>query len=225
MTPDPTTIDLDRLTLDELVEDRVAWLRTFGSEQELPADGLRLLVPLLRELASGAPLDPQRLAADGGMPVDRLVAYLRAMPTEWDRSGERVVGLGLTSIPTQHCYRTGGRVLWVWCAADALMFPVLIGAPATIQSRCAATGYPITIEVTPTGVEQVEPASAVVGYLTPATDLAGFRADACDQNNFYRSAEVAAGWLAEHPQGRPLAVADAFEVFRRASLELWGKEL
>lgn len=143
-----TAADLNQLTLDELVDHRVAWLKTMGSEQALPEESRRLFVPLLRELATGQPLDPQRLAGRARVPLEQTLAYLRETPTEWGPSGERVVGWALTSIPTPHRYQTQGQVLWVWCAVDALMFPVVIGAPATIQSPCAATGDPITIDLT-----------------------------------------------------------------------------
>ncbi|MPY88859.1 MAG: alkylmercury lyase [Luteitalea sp.] len=217
-----TTANLNQFTLDELADHYAAWLK-----QVLPAEARRLMVPILRELATtGQPLEPQRLATLAGLSLERTLALLREAPTEWDPSGERVVGgFGLTSIPTPHRYEVRGHSLWVWCAVDALMFPVLIGAPALIQSPCVATGDPIQIDLSPTGVARVEPASAVVSFLLPATDLAGFREAACKRNNFYRSAEDAASWLAKYSQGRPLPAAEAFEVYRRAAVNVWGEEL
>lgn len=225
-----TTINLNGLTHDELVATRVTWLKTLGSDQEPPPEDAgnyrRLLPPLLRELATGQPLEPGRLATVAGVPLERTLDFLRQTPAEWDARGERVLGFGLTSIPTPHRYQTQGRALWVWCAVDALMFPVMIGAPALIQSPCAATGDPVTVELTPASVRRVEPAGAVVGYFLPAIpDPANVRKDVCDQNNFYRSAEDASAWQAGHPAGRPLPVAEMFDVLRRATVEVYGKEL
>lgn len=213
-----TAADLKQLNFDELVDHWVTWLR-----RTLHEDFRRLFVPMLRELAAtGRPVEPQRIADLSGMPLARTLAVLRVNgDTEWDPSGERVAGLGLTGIRTRHRYQVHGHHLWTWCAVDSLLFVPLIGAPARIQSPCLATGDPILLDVTPTGVERVEPATAVVSFLTPAINS---REAACDQNNFYRSADVAADWLAKHPQGRPLPVAEAFEVLRRAGIEVYGEE-
>lgn len=215
-----TTTDLQQLTLDELVDHWAAYFREL-----LPEDLRRIFVPMLRELATGQPVEPRRLADLSGVPLEQTLALLRELPTEWNQSGERMVGNGLTSIPTPHGYETQGNTLWTWCAGDSLLFPPVIGAPARIQSPCAATGDPITVEVTPTSVQQVEPASAVVSTVAPSTDLAQLRKDICFQHNFYRSAEVAAPWLARFPQGRLMPVAEAFEMYRRVDLQLFGEQL
>ena len=39
--------------------------------------------------------------------------------------------------------------------------------------------------------------------------------------NFYRDANAAASWHAEHPQALLLPVAEAFALYRRAVLRLW----
>lgn len=210
-----TTADLQQLTLDQLVDHWAAYIR-----QILPEDLRRIFPPMLQELATGQPVEPRRLADLSGVPLEQTLALLHAMPTEWDPSGERVDGNGLTSIPTQHRYETQGNTMWTWCAGDSLLYAPVIGAPARVQSPCAATGDQITIEATPTNVQKVEPASAVVSTVTPTTDLAGIRKNICSQHNFYRSAEAAAPWLATVPQGRLMPVAEAFEMLRRAGIEL-----
>jgi hypothetical protein len=98
-----TTVDLHRLTDEQLTEHLVAWFKqTFSLEQR------RLFVPSLQQLATGQPVAPQRLAALAGVPVDQTLALLRQMPGEWDPSGARLVGLGLTSKPTRHRFQVQG---------------------------------------------------------------------------------------------------------------------
>ena len=46
----------------------------------------RPLVPMLRELASGHPVEPERLAALADLPVEQILALLRQAPSEWDAS-------------------------------------------------------------------------------------------------------------------------------------------
>jgi len=183
------------------------------------------MVPMLRELATGQPVEPERLAALAGVPVDHVLALLRQAPSEWDPSGERLVGLGLTSQPTPHRFQVNGHTLYTWCAVDAMFFPVLIGAPARIQSPCAATGDPIQIDLTPAGVARVEPPSAVVSILTPSIDVSEVRQAVCTEQHFFRSAEAAAQWHAQHPEGLLLPVAEMFELYRRAVVQVWPEVL
>lgn len=50
------------------------------------------------ELATGQPVEPERLAALADLPLDQTLAVAREA-WEWDLSAERLVGAGLTSIP------------------------------------------------------------------------------------------------------------------------------
>lgn len=216
-----TTVNLHDLTLDELTDHLAARFK-----QILPTEEYRrLLVPMLRELATGQPVEPERLAALAEVPLEQTLDMLRQAPTEWDPSGKRLVGFGLTSNPTPHRFEIHGHTLWAWCAVDAVLFPVMIGAPARIESPCAATGDPIVIDLTPTDVQRVEPDSAVVSIVAPPVGIAEVRQAVCAPTNFYRSAEAAAPWQAEHPEALLLPVVDTFELYRRAAAHVWGAEL
>ena len=215
-----TTVNLHRLTDEQLTEHLVAWFR-----QTLSLEHRHLFVPVLQQLATARPVEPQRLADLAGLPVEQTVALLRQAPGEWDPSGTRLVGLGLTSKPTRHRFQVHGHSLYTWCAVDAMFFPMLIGAPARIQSPCVATGHLIQIDLTPAGVEHVEPSSAVVSVVTPATDVSEVRRAVCAAQNFFCSAEAASQWQAEYPQALLLPVTDMFELYRRVVVQVWGVQL
>jgi alkylmercury lyase len=104
-----------------------------------------------------------------------------------------------------------GRTLFAWCALDALLFPALSGRPASIESPCRGTGEPVHIEVTPAGIEAVEPPSAVVSIVV-ARDLANLRRVSCNNMHFFRSPEAASRWLEKHPEATILSVEDAFRL-------------
>lgn len=215
-----TAVDLQKLTLDAYTDQIVARFSNFGE------DFWRLMVPGLRELATGQPVEPERLAALAGVPLEQTISILQEQGVDWEPSGKRLIGgLGLTWIPTSHRFEVQGNTLWAWCAVDALVFPVVIGAPARIQSPCATTGDPITIDVTPTEVQRVEPTDTVVSISIPSVGIADIRGSMCNHTNFYRSAEVAPKWATEDPDGRLLSVFDTFEAFRRAFMRLLGDQL
>jgi alkylmercury lyase len=110
--------------------------------------------------------------------VEVRAALRQVGGVDWDEHG-RVVGVGLTLRPTPHRFRLDGRTLYTWCALDALMFPALLGRPATVESPCRGTGEPVRVEVTPTAVGAANPPSAVVSFVAPR-DLASVRSVVCE---------------------------------------------
>lgn len=169
---------------------------------------------LVRTIARGAPVSIQELADTASLPVGDVERVLRSQPgTDWDEDG-RLVGFGLTLRPTAHRYTVAGRGLYTFCATDALLFTHILGEPALAESTCPATSVPIRLELTPGAVVSMDPAGAVVSQLFDRSLLADLRHHVCDHGHFFASAGAAAGWAREHPDGRVLTVADAFEQSR-----------
>jgi len=90
--------------------------------------------PLLALLAHGRPVTVQDLSAATGRSIPDVRQGLAAMPdTEYDRHG-RILGHGLTLVPTPHRFELAGQTLYTWCALDTLIFPTILGLPAQVQS-------------------------------------------------------------------------------------------
>jgi alkylmercury lyase len=150
----------------------------------------QLFVALLRELAKGRPVPPETIASTVGWSEKHVVALLEQQPcTEYDGNGN-VVGYGITLNETAHAFEVDGRRVYTWCALDALMFPVMIGKTARVLSHCSATGHSISLLVSPEGVRDLEPASALVS-LPPADATPNIRRSFCCHVNFYASAGAA----------------------------------
>jgi alkylmercury lyase len=113
---------------------------------------------------------------------------------------------------TPHRLELEGGTLFAWCTLDALLFPVLLGRSASIESPCRGTGEPVYIEVTPTGIEAVEPPSVV--SIVAAPDLANFRRVSCNNTHFFSSPEAPSRWLEKHPKATILPAEDAFQLGR-----------
>jgi alkylmercury lyase len=174
---------------------------------------LEIVPPTLDLLARGKAASPEEIAAASGKSPEEVRAALERFPSaEWDEQG-RVVGLGLTLQLTPHRLELEGRTLFAWCALDALLFPALLGRPASIESPCRGTGDPVRIEVTPAGIETVEPPSAVVSIMV-ARDLANFRRVSCSNTHFFSSQESASRWLEKHPEATILPAEEAFRLGR-----------
>ena len=110
------------------------------------------------------------------------------------------------------------------CAPDVFLYAPLVRSSLQLEETCPATGTPIRIVFSPSGVESVDPSGTVVPMPHPQeldqpesgfdveechTDLDG---NLCSQCPFYSSAEAAQGWLAAHPGGRVLPVREAWDL-------------
>lgn len=166
-----------------------------------------VLMPLLKLLAAGEPVNIADLAADVDLDVAALRARLTAAPdTEYDEDGH-IIGLGLTLHPTPHRLTVAGQELYTWCAFDTLVFPTLLGQTAQVEST-SPNGTMIRLTVTPGAVTGIEPASAVMSVLAPVGE-ASIRTAFCNQVHFFASPEDAAGWLADHPDAQVIPVVEA----------------
>jgi alkylmercury lyase len=174
---------------------------------------LEIVPPTLDLLARGKPASPEEIASSSAKSPEEVRAALDRFPSaEWDEQG-RVVGLGLTLQLTPHRLELEGRTLFAWCALDALLFPALLGRPASIESPCRGTGELVHIEVTPSGIEAAEPPSAVLSIVA-ARDLANFRRVSCNNTHFFSSPQTASRWLEKHPDATILPAEEAFRLGR-----------
>lgn len=107
------------------------------------------------------------------------------------------------------------------CAPDVFLYAPLLRPSVAVEETCPATGRPIRIVFTPSGVESVDPEVAVVP-VPPKHEVDRVRgmgtqdcnADAtlCGECPFYASAEAAQGWLAAHPGGHIFLVREAWDL-------------
>jgi alkylmercury lyase len=175
-------------------------------------EGLELVPHAMRLLAEGEPVLLEDLAAAAGRPLEDVEAALGEQTSaELDADGS-LVGLGLTLRLTPHRYLLDGRTVFAWCASDALTFPIVLGRAGIIESTCGSTGQLIRVELTPDGVDRVDPSGAVVSAVRPAGQLADVRSAICQHGRFFVSPQDAAQWSAEHPDGEIRPVEEAFEV-------------
>ena len=183
-------------------------------------DGIHALPDLLRLLARGEPVDVGELAEVAGAAGADLGRVVRAQPgAEWD-ADERLVGFGLTQRPTGYRFLVAGKTLYTWCASDTLFFTVILGEHTVAESTCPATGLPIRLELTPEAVTSVTPPGAVVSQRHRQDLVGNLRSDVCDHGYFFASANAAGDWLAAHPDGQVLSIAEAFAECRAACAEL-----
>jgi alkylmercury lyase len=178
------------------------------------------LMALQHLLLEGQPVAPEQIASRLHVAREEVSTLLQG--AELDTEGN-FVGFGLTLVPTRHSYQINGRQFYVWCAGDAITFPILHKASAVIASPDPISGETVRLIGTPAGAREVVPSTAVVswvrspeGSITQETVRAAF----CTFVHFFASVETAAQYVAPHPE---LVIVPIDDVFQIGKL-LWERE-
>lgn len=176
-----------------------------------PKGFAELLVALLGELAKGRPVSRTTLARILGWPAEQVAAVLEQVTsTEYDNDGN-IISYVLTLCETSHVFEIDNRRLYAWCALDTLMLPALIGRTARVSSHCAATGAPVSLTVSPSEIQAVEPAGVAVSLVLPQ-EAADVRQSFCCHVHFFASIPAAEDWASKHQGLTIVSVQEAFGV-------------
>src|SRR5262249_54217273 len=139
----------------------------------------RLSLELYRLLAAGQPVPRATLAELLQVPVETVSRTIDGWPGVFSDAQKRVVGYWGISLATAyaspHRLTVDGRRLSAWCAWDTLFLPQLLGKSAAIESTSPSPAVTVRLNVTPEGINFVDPADTHVSFLTP--DAASFQRD------------------------------------------------
>lgn len=210
MSQADTTSDLDELT--------AGWVAFFHEQRDI-FDVVSAIFKLTDVGAYPVPIGPlagllRRDVDDLRALVDRANDGLPALTT-WH--SEDAVWLDLASDQPRFDYQIGDRHIGVaGCAPDIFWTAQEINQPMSVAATCPVTGNRITVQFTPDGVQEVQPADTVVAVVdltsvpdaAKLADAARVDADVCTQQTFFANADAARSWLHAHPGGRVIAVAD-----------------
>ena len=165
-----------------------------------PPELQRLIITIYRLLLGGGAVKMSALAAAGrdASEVRDLLALVPEAAYDLGEDGRITAFIGLSSVPTPHRLITGGRVLYTWCAFDALFLPGLLGMAAEIESLCPAGGGTIRIRLDAGRLEKATPSDPVLSFVTPdhealAKDLRG---EFCCHVRFFANRDRFTAWAA-----------------------------
>ena len=206
-----TTQSIKKYGPQEIVETLIA---SFGSSDEGTVEAMRLFVQAQKLLLEGRPVSPDQIGSRLRMPKHQAISILGHMGAAFDDEGY-LVGLGLSVVPTQHSYMINGHQLYVWCAADAISFPILHKATAVITSPDPISGELVRLTSSPKGVSAVEPRTAVITIVTGEEGISNIRANVCNHQHFFTSVDTSSEYVARHPG---LAIATIEDVFQAARM-------
>jgi len=184
---------------------------------------LRVTIKTIQALAKGKPVSLAQLANIWDMPLEQVQAILEQAEengrVEINGRGD-LVGAVLSLNPTQHQISMDNKRIYAWCAYDAMYAPGVVGKPAQIFSKDPVTKKTIQISITPTGVETVQPESAVVSVVGAGGDMrAGPESSRCTHMLFFESRESAEQWKQDLTGVYILTVEEVFELSKEFQIE------
>jgi alkylmercury lyase len=184
-----------------------------------------LLVRLMRELAHGQPVPRERadrIATDVGSDPEETHKLLHEV-TERDAYNNVVGIMGLSLNDTPHRFYVNGTRLSAWCAEDTFFLPAVLDRTATVESKSPVTGERVSLTVSPQGVEEVDPADAVVSMVIIDPEDANMGSVEaiwgifCHHIFFFASREEAERWAAGRDDIELLSVDEAYQLGRQLS--------
>lgn len=215
--------------LNEIIE---AW--TSSQKMKFSEDEAKLIKAMYPPLAQGEALAPADVATNSGFPLKVIEKSFRLMKrsgAEFDDSGN-LIGNALTLKPTKHKFVVDGQELYAWCAVDTLFLPALVGKTAEVESICPATGEPIRLRISPSGIESVEPEETVVSVVVPGASAAcdpgqgkGADSASCQSMNFFVSREAAENHLGPDSDVAILDVEQASQLAQKVWVKPYLKAL
>jgi alkylmercury lyase len=193
-----------------------------GGPLDYGADLSRLRVQLMQELAQGRPVPRERvdeIVVDMG--IDRENAYRMLGGVAERDADNNVVGImGLSLNDTPHRFYVNGAQMSTWCAEDTLFLPTVLNQSASVESVSPVSREKVRLTVSPQGVEEVDPARAVVSIVIRDPDnpnmssIEAIWSAFCHHVFFFASREEAERWAAGRDDIEMLSVEEAYELGR-----------
>lgn len=190
-----------------------AFVRSFF--EPLESTDERVALAVYRCLARGTPAAPERIAQVSETSAEVVKHFLDTWIGVYRDDEENVLGFWGLAIPEMnHHFEVNGVSLFTWCAWDALFLPELLDETAHVTSACPISKQEVTLTVDAGGISNLQPATAVVSFLTPEREA--FEDDVvstfCHYVHFFASKDDGEKWTSEHPGTLLLTVDEAFQL-------------
>ena len=196
-----------------------ASLRTFNERlalscPEMSVDDLAIVCASYQVLIDGDDATLHTIAERAGVSFETADSIIAKRPgiARWSVDGHLRGYLGLSLEPSPHTIEIAGRQRWVWCAWDGLFIPVILGTTASLTSACPITRAPISVVVSPHGVVDAQPTTAVMSFIGSVGPAGNGVGACCPFIHFLQSDEAGKRWQASHPTGCVLSLGQAFQL-------------
>jgi alkylmercury lyase len=182
---------------------------------------LRQLFPLL---AQGRPVSPTQLAQITGIDVRTVEQALIESHTDRDMQGNVIELFGISQAPTLHRIQIGHVCLFSCCALVSQMVPLLLSQTATIESVDPVGHRLIRLTVSPTGIQSVEPYSAVGTLVLTSAEqvLKDVRSAFCMHVHHFPDTDSAQEFVNIDPRRYMVSIQQLHDAARQLTAAIWS---
>ncbi|MFQ5433312.1 MAG: organomercurial lyase [Anaerolineae bacterium] len=221
---------MQSLTTNDVIQAWTTQDDNLPEEMKKLNENVDLQIGLLQLLANGRPVSAAEAVAQTGFPTDEIRTLFEKLAehgAEFDTEG-RLTGIALSLNPTPHRFRVNGQQLYAWCALDTIFLPGFLGETAVVESTDPVNNAPIRLTITPNGVTEYSPETAVLSITVPGVSCrtdescgpdTGPQSEACSQMHFFSTHETAVAWLKNRPGIAILTVEEAWQLAQANWLE------
>jgi len=184
----------------------------------MDADEQKLALELYAMLVEGQPVVIEQLSGRVGIAATAIKTVLDNWLGVFYDGQNRVTGFwGITINETNHHFEVNGKIVFTWCAWDALFIPELLNVTVNVTSHCATTGEKIKLTIIVDEINDASSEDVMVSFLTPdEKELSeNITASFCHYVHFFSSHEAGEQWVSNHEGTFLLSLNDAFTVGKK----------
>ncbi len=199
--------------LHQLVGD---FLRRFGLSNE---EEQVFAVGLYDQLSAGRPVTQGQMSETLDWTEKKVTGMFDELPSvylDYDEDGNVSDWGGFGLDGGNNRFNIRGNEMFAWCAWDALFVPAVVGEPAQVTAVDAEDGSEVSLTVTPSGVEDISPAGAVMTFALPGMKaFPRFEEFSFQRTVFFFGSEYSARrWLGKNPGPELITIEEGFELGR-----------
>ncbi|HEO64890.1 MAG TPA: hypothetical protein ENI73_03370 [Spirochaetes bacterium] len=216
-------------SLNEIAE------RLFPTFVKLNPEEQKYSLSLYRILAQGKPVSREMLVETMNTSHEKVNHFLKDRMGVYYDDQQNIIGyMGLTISKMTHQFTVNSKTLYTWCAWDSLFIPALLDMTAEVESICQTSKKPVTFEVSPDGVKNLQLSDAVMSVLIPDAEDKGFVESCCKDVissfchfvYFFKSHETGLEWKSTRKENYALlSIKEAFDLGRQFNDYIHGDVL
>ena len=177
---------------------------------EFQIDDKSFIVNIQRELLKGNPLAKttyyELLIDLDKEKADSLLELLG----ELNKNNKITAFSGLSLTPTNHRFIVENKILYTWCALDAILFTEWLDVSSQIISRDPIDNSLIELNIDCDHLVSSNPYPIFLS-LVEKMDSCNIRGSFCNHVSFFASEQTAKQWLDSNANGKILTLEDLFE--------------
>tara|TARA_R110001583_G_scaffold38171_2_gene123320 strand:+ start:8163 stop:8762 length:600 start_codon:yes stop_codon:yes gene_type:complete len=176
---------------------------------DIGIEDLGFIINIQKELIKGNPIPIVKYYNLIDLTIEKANALLDILG-ERNENNQITAFSGLSLTPTQHKFIVQNKVLYTWCALDAILFTEWLDVSSQIISRDPIDNSLIGLNIECDHLISTNPYPLYVSWVS-AMNKCNIKGSFCNHVSFWASKQTADQWLQNNPEGKIVTIDDFFE--------------